>query len=117
LKPLPPDGASWSRSPPATSACATIRRSTVTFSRTCTPGLAAHFLAELNAIHSFRDGNGRTQLAFLAEVAARAGHPLNLDRLDPEAFLQAMVASFQGEERLLAAQLRSLIQPEESGQA
>jgi cell filamentation protein len=24
----------------------------------------AHFLAELNAIHPFREGNGRTQLTF-----------------------------------------------------
>jgi hypothetical protein len=24
---------------------------------------AAHFLAELNAIHAFREGNGRTQLS------------------------------------------------------
>ncbi len=28
-------------------------------------GEAAHFLAELNAIHPFREGNGRTQLSFL----------------------------------------------------
>ena len=27
---------------------------------------AAHFLAELNAIHVFREGNGRTQLTFFA---------------------------------------------------
>jgi len=27
---------------------------------------AAQFLGMLNAIHAFRDGNGRTQLAFLA---------------------------------------------------
>jgi cell filamentation protein len=32
---------------------------------------AAHFLATLNAIHPFRDGNGRTQLAFLALLAPR----------------------------------------------
>ena len=34
---------------------------------------AAHFLAELNAIHAFRDGNGRTQLAFLVLLAAQGG--------------------------------------------
>src|SRR5215213_4920907 len=36
---------------------------------------AAHFLAELNAIHPFREGNGRTQLTFLVMLADRAGHP------------------------------------------
>ncbi len=35
---------------------------------------AAHFLAELNAIHPFREGNGRTQLAFLTILASQAGH-------------------------------------------
>jgi fido (protein-threonine AMPylation protein) len=30
---------------------------------------AVHFLAELNAIHAFREGNGRTQLSFFALLA------------------------------------------------
>lgn len=30
---------------------------------------AAHFMAELNAIHPFREGNGRTQLAVLLLLA------------------------------------------------
>jgi cell filamentation protein len=30
---------------------------------------AAHFLATLNAIHPFREGNGRTQTTFLALLA------------------------------------------------
>ena len=66
---------------------------------------AAHFLADLNAVHAFRDGNGRTQLAFLALLAVRAGHPLDFGRLEPRAFLSAMIASFHGEEGALAAQL------------
>ena len=34
---------------------------------------AAHFLAVLNAIHPFREGNGRTQLTFLTLLAERPG--------------------------------------------
>jgi cell filamentation protein len=49
---------------------------------------AAHFLAELNAIHPFREGNGRTQLSFVVLLAFRAGHPLSLTRLDPGEFLR-----------------------------
>lgn len=63
---------------------------------------AAHFLAYLNAIHPFREGNGRTQLVFFTVLAMQAGHPLDLDALDPEAFLAAMVKSFHGEETGLA---------------
>lgn len=70
---------------------------------------AAHFLSELNVIHAFREGNGRTQLAFLALLAARAGHPLELDRLDPGAFLAAMIHGFQGDEGPLGHQIRMLI--------
>ena len=70
---------------------------------------AASFLATLNAIHPFREGNGRTQTTFLALLAYRAGHPLDLERLEPTPFLAAMVASFRGEPTALAAQIRSLI--------
>lgn len=70
---------------------------------------AARFLATLNAIHPFREGNGRTQLTFLALLSDRADHPLDLDRLEPEQFLAAMVASFRGDILDLATHIRRLI--------
>ena len=70
---------------------------------------AAHLLATLNAIHPFREGNGRTQLSFMSLLADRAGHPLAFDRLRPEAFLAAMIRSFAGDEEPLAQHLRALI--------
>jgi cell filamentation protein len=70
---------------------------------------AALFLSDLNAMHAFRDGNGRTQLAFMAVLAAKAGHPLNFELLDPDAFLQAMIQSFQGNDALLVQQLSALM--------
>ena len=69
---------------------------------------AASFLATLNAIHPFREGNGRTQVTFMTLVADRAGHPLNLERLEPDGFLTAMVASFAGDERQLVQQMLML---------
>jgi cell filamentation protein len=70
---------------------------------------AAHFLAELNAIHPFREGNGRAQLSFLTLLAEQAGHPLILDRLDPPKFLAAVIRSFSGDEATLAAILKRLV--------
>lgn len=70
---------------------------------------AAHFFAELNAIHPFRDGNGRTQLSFAALLAAQAEHPLVLRRLAPRSFLDAVITSFHGDERLLTEQFERLI--------
>jgi cell filamentation protein len=70
---------------------------------------AAHFLAELNAIHPFREGNGRTQLAFLTALADQAGHPFALELLDPEAMLKATIASFGGSLTPLANLIGRLI--------
>lgn len=75
---------------------------------------AAHFLAELNAIHPFREGNGRTQLTFLILLAETAGHPLALERLDPDKVMQAMIESFGGREDLLARVLSDLMSNPES---
>lgn len=70
---------------------------------------ASAFLSTLNAIHPFREGNGRTQLSFLALLAERAGHPFNLERLAPERFLSAMVTSFRGNEKPLLAEISRLV--------
>jgi cell filamentation protein len=70
---------------------------------------AAHFLAELNAIHPFREGNGRAQLTFLALLAEQAGHPLNHERLEPKPVIDAMIASFGGDEGPLTALLADLV--------
>jgi cell filamentation protein len=70
---------------------------------------AAHFLAEVNAIHPFREGNGRAQLSFLILLAERAGHPLALERLEPAAMLKATIASFGGEEGPLARLIEHLV--------
>lgn len=71
---------------------------------------AAHFLAELNAVHPFREGNGRTQNVFLSLLAQQAGHPLDFKRLDPAALMQAMIASFQGDEAPLARVIVDLME-------
>lgn len=70
---------------------------------------AARFLGTLNAIHPFREGNGRTQMTFLALLADQAGHPLDLDELAPDRFLAAMVKSFFGDERPLVRELGKLV--------
>jgi cell filamentation protein len=70
---------------------------------------AAHFLAELNAIHPFREGNGRAQLSFLVLLAERVGHPLDSRRLVPAQVLDAMIASFSGDERPLSRLITQLI--------
>jgi cell filamentation protein len=72
---------------------------------------SAHFLAELNAIHAFREGNGRAQLTFFVLLADGAGYALDLERLDPDVMLDAMIASFDGDEIKLVEVIRELIRP------
>ncbi|WFU07541.1 Fic family protein (plasmid) [Rhizobium sp. CB3171] len=62
---------------------------------------AAHVLAEINAVHPFREGNGRTQLSFLALLADNAGLPFHDDVLDRERVIGAMIESFSGDEQPL----------------
>jgi len=70
---------------------------------------AAHFISTLNAIHPFREGNGRAQTTFLLLFADHADHPLTVDKLVPERFLKTMVASFEGDEQPLVSELKRLI--------
>ncbi len=70
---------------------------------------ASHFLSELNAIHPFRDGNGRSQLAFMALLASKAGHQFNVQKIRRRSFLKAMVSSFNGHDELLRIEIGKLI--------
>lgn len=68
----------------------------------------ADLYGDVNALHPFREGNGRTQRAFLAQLAADAGHPLDWTGLDPERNTLASVASFNGNNGPLRAMLADL---------
>jgi cell filamentation protein len=71
---------------------------------------AAEHLSELNAIHPFREGNGRTLRAFLETLGEQAGYPVDLRTITPVGWHAASVESFQtagtlGFERLIANSL------------
>jgi cell filamentation protein len=70
-----------------------------------------HYHAELNAVHPFREGNGRTQRAFLGQLAHDAGSHIAWERLDAERNLEASKASLQGDNRLLRTTLNELVEP------
>lgn len=70
---------------------------------------AAHILAEINAAHPFREGNGRTQLAFLMILAENAGLSVDEDKLDQDRVIEAMIESFVGNENALSNLITELI--------
>lgn len=65
---------------------------------------AAFYLGEINAIHPFREGNGRTQREFIRQLAVQAGHPLSWQGFTQRQMVDASVAShLRGNYDLLAA--------------
>jgi cell filamentation protein len=57
--------------------------------------LSADLLEKINYIHPFREGNGRTQRAFLDQVAALSGRSLSWRNVGPEEHLRASVNAFR----------------------
>ena len=70
-----------------------------------------HYHAELNAAHPFREGNGRTQRAFLGQLARDAGYQLAWRRLDRQRNIDASRASHRGDNEPLRELLAELLQP------
>lgn len=60
-----------------------------------------YYLGEFNAIHPFREGNGRTQRRFLCELASRAGYYLDFSDVSRKDMIIASDAAFHHEYELL----------------
>lgn len=56
----------------------------------------AYYMGEINALHPFREGNGRTQREFFRELALNAGYVLNFSRTTTKKLLQADMLAFNG---------------------
>lgn len=70
---------------------------------------AAEFLGDVNHIHPFREGNGRTQLIFMRLLGQRAGHVFRSEAVEPEEFLSAMIASYGGQMDALIDELERML--------
>lgn len=69
-------------------------------------GGAGPVLGDINHVHPFREGNGRMQLQYLKQLAARAGHVLDLTQLDRAAWLNASRRSNTGDHAAMARCIR-----------
>lgn len=68
---------------------------------------AGHYFGEINAVHAFREGNGRAQREFIRTLALVAGHPLSWKGLEPEEINTASRVSFAtGDSAAMAALIR-----------
>ncbi|GAA4538308.1 Fic/DOC family protein [Pseudonocardia xishanensis] len=69
----------------------------------------ADLLAGINDLHPFREGNGRTQRAFLGQLAEDRGHRIRWDALDPADNVTASKAAADGDTAPMRAMLDRLI--------
>ena len=75
-----------------------------------------HYYAELNAVHPFREGNGRTLRAFLGQLARDAGYRIAWERIGGERNNRASAASLRGDNGPLQAMLDDFVGPLSPGE-
>lgn len=63
------------------------------YSQDITAKRLAYYISELNVLHPFREGNGRTIREFIRELALKNKYILNLKKVDPKDFFNASVKS------------------------
>lgn len=68
---------------------------------------AAHYLGEINALHPFREGNGRAQREFISHLAYKTDYFIDWKNIGQADMIQASIESFNGDCRRLAVYLRS----------
>ena len=54
-------------------------------------GRLAYYMGEINAIHPFREGNGRTQRIFISQLAKEAGFELTFSKSTQEEMINASI--------------------------
>lgn len=81
-----------------------------TVSGNAAPGLMSHddtanaladAMADLNGIHPFREGSGRTQRAFIGQLALNAGYDLDFTKMSENDMRNASMAAARGNRNLM----------------
>jgi cell filamentation protein len=72
---------------------------------------AGVIIGDINYIHPFREGNGRTQAQYLKQLAEQTGHAVDLKRIDPKLWIEASQASHMADYSLMAEVIRKAIIP------
>jgi cell filamentation protein len=74
-------------------------------------GRLAHYLGEVNAMHPFREGNGRTQRIFIDQLAKENGHTILWSRCSQQEMIAASVAAHHRDSNMLADLIRRNLVP------
>jgi len=67
---------------------------------------AGHYLGELNVIHPFREGNGRSLRAYMGQIAQEAGYAIKWEGIERKDMTQASIEAYQGSSERMARLIR-----------
>ncbi|HDX6256470.1 TPA: Fic family protein [Campylobacter fetus subsp. venerealis] len=67
----------------------------------------SNFLSDLNALHPFREGNGRTQRIFINQLAKNAGYKLDLNLIPKEKIITASIEAMECKNTKLEALIKT----------
>ena len=76
----------------------------------CIATVLAHYLGEINAVHPFREGNGRTQRVFINQIAMKYGYILDFSQITEKEMLDASHHSFVFDDSKMIALFKRVIQ-------
>ena len=71
----------------------------------------AYYMGEVEALHPFLDGNGRTTRLFFNALSLKAGYVIGWGSADPDHFLEANVAALDGDYQALIDVLEEIVIP------
>ena len=71
----------------------------------------SYVMAELNAIHPFREGNGRCIREFIRCISLHSGFSLQWSLIDPETLIQASIASIYDSSAFMPHLTRCAVSP------
>ncbi len=69
----------------------------------------AYYMGEINALHPFREGNGRTCREFFRQLALRAHYILDFSKTEKDILLEADIDAFNGKYEKLINVLKKAI--------
>ena len=70
---------------------------------------ASVIVGDINYIHPFREGNGRTQLQYLKQLAHGAGHSLDLVHIPAARWIEASISSHSADYEPMAAAIAAAL--------
>lgn len=75
------------------------------------PACLTYYLSEINVLHPFREGNGRTQRLFIEYLARYAGFHIDFSKVDSKEMIEASALSFACEYDRMNEMFKRILSP------